>query len=307
MSGLRFPILGIIAIVALGIFYSATFVVTERDQAIVLRFGEIRRVLQEPGIYFKIPTNIVETVQYVDKRLLTLQLNNKFVQVNDNRRYVVDAFTTYRITDPRKFRESVSANVNLAEDRLQTRLDAALRRVYGLRSFNAALSEQRGEMMREVRDLLRPEALQLGINLVDVRIQRTDLVPEVSQQTYERMRSERLAAAAELRAQGTQASLRIRAEADREAVVTVAKARRESEILRGEGDAERNRLFADAFGRDPQFFEFYRSMSAYETAIKDSDTTMVLSPDSEFFRFFKDSGGSENRSAPAPASDTDGQ
>jgi len=301
MKNMRLPILAVIAIILLGIFYSSTFVVTERDQALVMRFGEIRRVLKEPGIYFKIPTNVVESVQYVDRRLLTLQLNNKFVQVNDSRRYVVDAFTTYRISNAQKFRESVSANIVFAEDRLQTRLDAALRRVYGLRTFNAALSEQRGEMMREVRDLLRPEALQLGIEIVDVRIQRTDLVPEVSQQTYQRMRSERLAVAAELRAQGNQESLRIRAEADREAVVTVAQAKRTSEILRGEGEAERNRLFANAFSRDPEFFEFYRSMKAYETAIRGSDTTMVLSPDSEFFRFFKNSEGSVPK-APAPAS-----
>ncbi len=150
-------------------------------------------------------------------------------------------------------------------------------------------------MMLEVRDQLRPLAAELGINIVDVRIRRTDLLPEVSQQTFDRMKAERLAEAADLRAKGTQEALRIKAEADREAVVTVAEANRDSEILRGEGDAERNRVFAEAFQRDPDFFEFYRSMKAYETAIEGTDTTMVLSPDSEFFKFFREAAGEDGR------------
>jgi len=185
----------------------------------------------------------------------------------------------------------VTGSLTQAQENLRTRLDASLRRVYGQRSFEAALSEQRAAMMLEVRDQLRPLALALGINIVDVRIRRTDLLPEVSQETFNRMKAERLAEAAELRALGTQESLRIKAEADREAVVTVAEANRDSEILRGQGDAERNRVFAEAFQRDPDFFEFYRSMKAYETAIEGTDTTMVLSPDSEFFKFFRESAG----------------
>ncbi len=269
--------------------YASIFIVNEREQAIVLRFGEIKRVVREPGANFKVP--FLDNVQVLEDRILKLELEDIRVQVRDGRRYLVDAFIAYRIVNPRQFRETVAGNLNIANQNLGTRLDAALRRVYGQRSFEAALSAQRAEMMREVRDQLRPLAADIGINIVDVRIQRTDLLPEVSQQTFERMKAERLAEAAELRARGTQEKLRIEAEADREATVTIAEAQRDSEILRGEGDAERNRIFADAFQRDPEFFAFYRSMKAYETAIEGSDTTMVLSPDSQFFEFFRDATG----------------
>jgi membrane protease subunit HflC len=279
-----------LAVVAF-LFYSSIFVVNEREQAIVLRFGEINQVIREPGLYFKIPTNFVDRVQIIDDRLLSFDIEDMRVQVRDGRRYLVDAFVAFRITDPVKFRENVSGSVDIARENMRTRLDAALRQVYGQRSFEAALSEQRGEMMIEVRDQLRPLSTEVGIQIVDVRIKRTDLLPEVSQQTFERMRAERLAEAAELRARGTELAARIRAEADREAVVTVAEAEREAEILRGQGDAERSRVFAEAYQRNPDFFAFYRSMQAYEQALEGTGTTMVLSPDSEFFRFFQDASG----------------
>lgn len=271
--------------------WSSIFIVNERQQAIVLRFGEIKRVEREPGLYFKVPTNFVENVQMIDDRILRLEADDLRVQVQDGRRYLVDAFVAYRIVDPRKFRESVSGSLTLLEENLATRMDAALRRVYGKRSFEAALSEQRAVMMREVAEQLRPLAVALGIDIVDVRIKRTDLLPQVSQQTFERMKSERLAEAAELRARGTEQKLRIEAEADREAVTTVAEAQREAEIIRGTGDAQRNNIFANAFQRDPEFFEFYRSMRAYEEALENNDTTMVLSPNSDFFRYFRNPDG----------------
>jgi modulator of FtsH protease HflC len=277
--------------VAVVLVYSSIFIVNEREQAIVLRFGEIDRVFQEPGIYFKIPTNLVETVQIIEDRILAFEIEDLRVQVRDGRRYLVDSFVAFRIVDPRHFRANVSGSLLLAQENLRTRLDAALRRVYGQRVFEAALSEERAQMMREVRDQLRPLAAELGIDIVDVRIRRTDLLPEVSQQTFERMQAERLAEAAELRARGTEQALRIRAEADREAVVTVAEANRDAQIMRGEGDAERNRIFAEAFGQDQEFFEFYRSMAAYETAINGRTSTLVLRPDSEFFRYFRDAQG----------------
>jgi membrane protease subunit HflC len=166
-----------------------------------------------------------------------------------------------------------------------------LRSVYGQRSFEDALSEERLQMMLEVRDQLRPQGDVLGVEIVDVRILRTDLLPEVSAQTFERMKAERLAEAAQIRARGTQASIRIKAEADREATVTVAEAQRDADILRGQGDAQRNKIFADAYERDPEFFQFYRTMKAYETGLAAQGTTMVLSPDSEFFKYFNDASG----------------
>ncbi len=301
----RLPFIAGAVIIALFLLFSSFFVVNERQQAIVLRFGQIVDVKSEPGIYFKLPFGFVDAdnVQMIEDRLMRFDLDNIRVQVSGGKFYEVDAFLAYRISDPRKFRETVSGSVSLAEQRLQTRLDAALRRVYGLRGFEAALSEERASMMREVRDQIRPDAASLGLEIEDVRIRRTDLTQEVSQQTFARMRAERLAEAERLRARGNEAAQRIRARADREVVETVAEARKESEILRGEGEAERNKVFADAFSRDPSFFEFYRSMSAYSSALQGDGTTMVLSPDSEFFRYFKDSDGQATR-AQQPAAGT---
>jgi membrane protease subunit HflC len=295
----RLPFIVVAVAIVLFLAWSSIFVVNERQQAIVLRFGEIVDVKSEPGIYFKLPLPFIEAdnVQMIEDRVMRFDLDDIRVQVSGGRFYEVDAFIAYRISDPRRFRLAVSGSVPLAEQRLRTRLDAALRRVYGLRGFEAALSEERGSMMREVAEQLRPDATSLGLQIVDVRIRRTDLTAEVSQQTYERMRAERLAEAERLRARGREAAQRIRARADREVVEIVADARRESEILRGEGEAERNAVFADAFSRDPEFFEFYRSMAAYTAALEGTGTTMLLSPDSDFFRFF---GNPQGRAGEAP-------
>lgn len=288
----RLPIIFFaLAVVAL-IAYNSFFVVNARQQAIVLRFGEILDVKNEPGIYFKAPLPFLsfDNVQMVEARKLRFDLDDIRVQVSGGKFYEVDAFVVYQISDARRFRSAVGGDLTQAESRLRTRLDSALRRVYGLRGFEAALSEERQSMMLEVRDQLRPDATQLGIDIDDVRIQRTDLTKEVSDQTYERMKAERLAAAELIRARGNEAAQRIRAIADRQVVELEADAQRESEILRGEGDAERNRIFAEAFSRDENFFEFYRSMNAYTKALSNSGTTMVLSPDSDFFRFFNSPG-----------------
>lgn len=289
----KLPVIGVIVAVILFLAYSSVFVVNERQQAIVLRFGEIVDVKSDPGIYFKAPFGFLEAdnVQIIEDRVLRFDLDDMRVQVSGGKFYEVDAFVAYRISNPRLFRSTVSGSIPLAEQRLRTRLDAALRRVYGVRGFEAALSEERGSMMREVAEQLRPDATSLGLEIQDVRIRRTDLTAEVSQQTFERMKAERLAEAERLRARGREAAQRIRARADREVIETVADARRESEILRGEGEAERSATFANAFQRDPEFYEFYRSMSAYSEALDNTGTTMVLSPDSEFFRFFRDPAG----------------
>ncbi|EAU40923.1 HFLC protein [Fulvimarina pelagi HTCC2506] len=283
-----YALVAVVAVVVL-LVWNSIFVVNEKEQAIVLRFGEIQRVAEEPGLYFKLPFGFAgaDTVQMLPDRLLRFDLDDIRVQVSGGRFYVVDAFLVYNIADAARFRQAVSGSIPQAEQRLRTRLDASLRRVYGLRGFEAALSNERGEMMRQVRDEIVADAQTLGVEVTDVRIRRTDLTDEVSEQTYERMQAERLAEAERLRARGQVAAREIRAGSDREVVETVAVARRDAEILQGQGDAERNRVFGEAFGADPEFFDFYRSMSAYRQALENSGTTLVLSPDSEFFRYFQ--------------------
>ncbi len=285
-NGIRIFVLAALAIAAF-VAYSAIFVVDEREKALVVRLGQIQRAVEKPGLYFKLP--FVEDLVYVEDRLLFFESVDKSVQVIDGRRYNVDAIIMLRIVDPQKFRETAQASLNQARDRIETRLDAALRQTYGKRSFGTALSKDRASMMTEIRDQVRGEARSLGIEIVDVRIRRTDLMPDVLKDTYERMSAERFAEAAQLRAVGDAQRRRIRAEAEREAVEMVAKAQRESEIIRGTGEADRNRIFADAFKRDPEFFAFYRSMQAYPRSLKGDDTTLVLTPDSEFFRYLKGS------------------
>ncbi|GGA97655.1 protein HflC [Brucella endophytica] len=303
MNQNRLPfIAGLIAIVAF-LVYSSVFIVSERQQAIIMRFGKIVDVKAQPGVYFKLPFGFLDadTVKIIDDRLLRFDLDDIRVQVSGGKFYDVDAFLVYRITDARRFMQTVSGETALAEQRLRTRLDAALRGVYGQRGFEAALSEGRGDMMREVRDQLRPDATSLGLTIEDVRIRRTDLTAEVSQQTYDRMKAERLAEAERLRARGREAAQRIRAVADRQVVEILAEARKESEILRGEGEAERSKIFAEVSRKDPDFFSFYRSMAAYQQALENSGTTMVLSPNSEFFRYFQNAQGNAPASPATPA------
>ena len=266
------------------LIYSSVFIVDEREKAIVVRLGEIKRTITEPGLYFKLP--FVEERIRVEDRLVFFESPDKTVQVIDGRRYQVDAITMMRVVDARKFRETVDASLSRARDRIETRLDAALRQTYGRRNFDAALSKDRAVMMREIRDVVKAEAVSLGTDVIDVRIRRTDLMPEVLQDTYDRMSAERLAEAAQLRAIGESQSIKVRAEADRAAVELVSKARRESEIIRGEGDGERNRVFAEAFSKDPEFFSFYRSMQAYVKSLGGSATTLILDPSWAFFKYF---------------------
>lgn len=286
----RLFIIGAVIVAALYVLFSSLYVVDEREQAIVMRFGQITDVRTEPGIYFKIPTDVVDSVQIIEDRLLRYDIANMRVQVSGNAFYQVDAFLTYRISNARLFRERATGQLSVAEDRIGASLDAALRQVYGLREFSAALSDQRAQMMRETAELIRPDLAELGIDVVDVRILRTDLDEDVSATTFERMRAERLAEAALLRARGEEQAQSLRAIADRQGVEIVAAATRDAEIIRGTGDAERNRIFAAAYGQDPEFFEFYRSMESYRTALAKTGTTMVLSPDSAFFRYFGSNG-----------------
>lgn len=297
----RIVIAVIAALVALYVLFSSMYVVNEREQAIVVRFGAITDVKTEPGLYFKIPTDFIDTIQIIENRLLRYDVANMTVQVQGGAFYEVDAFITYRIRDARRFRQFAQGDLRTVEARLATRSTTALRQVYGARTFNAALSAQRQEMMTEARDLIKPEMDALGVDIVDVRILRTDLSAQVSEQTYQRMRAERQAEAALLRARGQEMAQSIQAIADRQAVEVRAEAQRDADILRGEGDAERNRIFAEAYNADPEFFQFYRSMQSYRTALGSSGTTMVLSPDSEFFQYFASEGqGTPGKPLPAP-------
>jgi membrane protease subunit HflC len=283
MSSLK-PLGGVILIIALVAAYMSYFIVDERKKALVLRFGEINRIVEEPGLYFKLP--IADDVVLIEDRKVIWESQDKVVQVVDGRRYKVDTITVARIENAQKFRQTVGADLTRARMRIETRLDSALRQTYGRRNFDAALSKDRDVMMKEIRDQVRTEALALGMNIVDVRIRRTDLMDDVLDDTYNRMASERKAEAADLRSKGEATKTRMIAEADRTYTEKIAEARKRSEIIRGEGDAERNKVFADAFKQDPEFFAFYRSMQAYAASLAGKDTTFVLSPDSDFFRYF---------------------
>ncbi|HAK63964.1 MAG TPA: protease modulator HflC [Alphaproteobacteria bacterium] len=277
------PLLMIAAGVLFILGYSTFFTVHQTEQALVLQFGDPRRVVLEPGLNWKIP--FVQNVIYYDKRILDYDIPEAEVIASDQKRLVVDAFARYKITDPLKFRQSV---VTLAgvDARLSTLLNAGLRQVLGKETFSTVLSGTRAALMDSIRDRVNNESAQFGIEVVDVRVRRVDLPEANSQAIYRRMQTEREREAREARAQGAEIAQRIRSRADREKTVLLAEARRDAEITRGKGDSERNRIFAEAAGRDTEFFAFYRSMRAYSEAFKPDDTTMILSPDSEFFRYF---------------------
>ena len=274
---------GILAIAALIAILSALFTVEQREQALVLQFGEPKRVIQEPGLYVKIP--VIQDVVTFDKRLLDYDAPKEEVIASDQKRLVVDAFARYRVENPLLFYQTVR-DEGVLRPRLANIINSNLRRVLGTVPLEAVVSEDRGDLMRRIAASVRAEAAPFGISVEDVRIKRADLPQANSEAIFRRMQTERQQEAAELRALGDQQARRIRAEADRQKVVIVAEAEKDSQILRGEGEGEMNRIFAESFGKDPEFFAFYRSMQAYQEALGGDDTTMVLSPDSEFFRYF---------------------
>jgi membrane protease subunit HflC len=271
---------GLIAIAIL--LTASAFSVTPTHQALVLQFGEAKRVITEPGLNFKVP--FIQNVIYIDKRVLDVDTAAEEVIASDQKRLVVDAFARFRIVDPLKYYQTVGSEV-LARSRLQTFLNSSLRRVLGAQSFFAVLSGERANLMHQIRELVNQEGKVLGIEVIDVRIRRADLPEANSQAVYRRMQTEREREAREARAQGAEAGQRIRSRADREVTVLLAEARRDADILRGTGDAERARIFADAYNRDPSFYTFSRSMIAYERAVKSTDQ-LVLSSDSDFLRYF---------------------
>jgi len=294
----------VVAIIALFLLYNSVFTVYQTRQALVVRLGQPVRVVTEPGLNFKIP--LIDSVISIDKRILDLENASAEVIASDQKRLVVDAFARYRITNPLLFYQTVGT-VEGANSRLATLLNSALRRVLGEATLTHVVRDDRQQLMTRVREQLGREADAFGINVVDVRIRRADLPEQNSQAVYQRMQTERQREAAEFRAQGAQRAQEIRSRADRDVTVLVAEANSKAEQVRGEGDGERNRIFAGAFGQDPDFFSFYRSMQAYEAGLKPNDTRMVLRPDSDFFRYFVNPAGKTGEgaapasSAPAPA------
>ncbi|MAL78145.1 MAG: protease modulator HflC [Sneathiella sp.] len=259
------------------------FTVQQTEQAIVMQFGEPKRVIQEPGLNFKLP--FVQDVVYVDKRVLSVSTQREEVVTRDQKRLMVDSFARFRIANPLQYYQSYG-NLQIAYQRLETILNSQMRQNLGRQILNSIVSGERSNLMNQIREQVNAEAKATGIDVIDVRIVRADLPKENSEKVFDRMRSQREQEAKEIRATGAEIAQRIKANADRERTVLVANARKDSEILRGEGDGEKNRIFADAFGKDEDFFAFYRSMQAYRGSMSDSDTSMVLSPTSEFFRYF---------------------
>lgn len=278
-------ILPIIVLAFAGIM-SSIFIVDEREKALVLQFGQIKSVKEDPGLAFKIPV-IQEVVRY-DDRILSLDTEAIEITPSDDRRLVVDAFARYRIADVVQFRQAVGAGgLRLAENRLEGILNPQIRAVLGSEGVtsNTILSSDRAALMQEIRRLAQERADSIGLEVVDVRLKQTNLPGQNLEATFERMRAEREREATDERARGEEAAQRVRAQADRTVVELVSEANREAEIARGEADAQRNNIFAAAFGADAEFFEFYRSMTAYERALQGNNSTMVITPDSEFFQY----------------------
>ncbi|MBN9887695.1 protease modulator HflC [Salipiger abyssi] len=278
-------------VIALVIVLSSVFVVDEREKALVLQFGQIKSVKEEPGLAFKIPF-IQEVVKY-DDRILSLDTETIEVTPSDDRRLVVDAFARYRIADVVQFRQAVGVGgVRTAEDRLSGILNAQIREVLGADQVTSdvILSADRRQFSNRIRDNARSSALSLGLDVVDVRLKQTNLPSQNLEATFARMRAEREREAADEIARGNEAAQRVRALADRTVVETQSEADRDANVIRGEADAERNSIFAEAYGADPEFFAFYRSLQAYETALEGSNSSLVMTPDSEFFEYFKNQG-----------------
>ena len=272
----------IIIVIAATIFFSI-FIVKEVNQAIVLQFGDPKRILLKPGLNFKIP--FIQNVVFLDKRILNLDTPPEEVIASDQKRLIVDAFARFQIIDPLKFYISVGNEI-VARSRLSTIINSRIRNVLGQQELQTLLSQDRTKQMALIQEGVNNEAENFGIKIVDVRIKRADLPQANSDAIFRRMQTEREREAKEFRAKGAEMAVTITSTADKEVTVILAEAQKQSEIMKGEGDGQRNNIFADAFGQDPEFFAFYRSMQAYGKAFNAGETSMILSPDSEFFKFF---------------------
>ena len=277
------PVLIVIGVVV----YLSFFTVKEINQAIVLQFGDPKKVIAEPGLQVKIP--FIQNVVYLDRRILSLDPAPEEVIASDQKRLIVDAYARFRIVDPLKFYISVG-DERVARSRLATIINSRLRSVLGTQNLATLLSEDRAKQMAIIQEDVNTEAEKFGIEIIDVRIKRADLPQANSEAIYKRMQTEREREAKEFRAKGAEMAVTITSTADKEVTVLLANAKKQSEIMKGEGDGQRNKIFAQAFGKDPEFFSFYRAMQAYENALIGGDTSLILSPDSDFFKFFGSTG-----------------
>ena len=285
----------LIGIAAVTVYFSA-YIVHQTEQALVLRFGEPKRVVKDPGLKWRWP--VIDQVEIYDKRILDLDTAPTEAIARDQKRLVVDAFARYKIVDPLKFYQTLRYQEGV-RSRLGPIIESSLRQVLGSATFEDIVRNKRDELMKRIARQVNQEGEEFGLQVIDVRMKRADLPEQNSKAVYDRMRAERQREAAEFRATGAAEANRIKATADRQATVIKAEASREGEETRGEGDGERNRIYADAYTRDPDFFEFYRSMQAYEKGLNSKDTRLLLSPDSAFFKYFTDPLGG---SRPAPSS-----
>lgn len=290
----------LVVLLGLGVFgvYSSAFIVHQNEQALVLRFGAPVAFIDKPGLKWKLP--FVDTVDLFDRRILDLDTAPQEVTASDQKRLVVDAFARYRIVDPLKFYQTLRYEQNV-RSRLGPIVESSLRRVLGAATFQDLVRDKREDLMKRIAQQVNSEGRDFGLEVVDVRIKRADLPEQNSKSVFDRMRAERQREAAEFRAQGAAESNRIKATADRDVTIIKAEAQKKADLTRGEGDGERNRIFAEAFNRDPDFFAFYRSMQAYEQGLKAGDTRLVISPDSEFFRYFSNPAGKMAPAAGASA------
>ena len=279
-------LLPVIALAAFTIYLSL-FIVKEINQAIVLQFGDPKKVIAEPGLQVKIP--FIQNVVYLDRRILSLDPAPEEVIASDQKRLIVDAYARFKIVDPLKFYISVG-DERVARSRLATIINSRIRSVLGKQSLATLLSEDRTKQMAIIQEGVNAEAEKFGITIIDVRIKRADLPQANSEAIYKRMQTEREREAKEFRAKGAEMAVTITSTADKEVTVLLANAKKQSEIMKGEGDGQRNKIFAQAFGKDPEFFAFYRAMQAYEKALIGGDTSLILSPDSDFFKFFGNTG-----------------
>ena len=289
-------VIGVVLIAAGILVSSSTFIVDQTEQALVLQLGEVRRVVRQPGLWFKRP--FVENVVYYDNRVLDFEPPHEEVIVSDQKRLVTDTYTRYRIVDPLKFYQTVGSEAGIRA-RLSALVTGSLRRVLGSVTLSDILSAKRAWIMAQIRDDVAGEAKNFGVEVVDVRLRRADLPEENSQAIYARMQSERQQQASQYRGEGAEAAQSVRANAERERTVILAEAQRDAQRVRGDGDAQAIKIYADAFGQDKEFFAFYRSLQAYREALTGRDTSFVLTPEGNFFRFFNSTLGMG--SAPATA------